>query len=134
MSISLLVLAIAGQAAAPPAPRGAQALFDAGSAAASDGRCAEAVPLFDQLEASGAAKRNALLAAMVDVRKGRCLVDLARGAEGKAAILRGLPVLKAKGQGWRAQCAEVIAFAQATGAQGGAGALVVLLERRGAPR
>jgi DNA-nicking Smr family endonuclease len=46
----------------------------------------------------------------------------------------GEPVLKAKVQRWLAQCAEVIAFAQATGPQGGAGALVVLLERRGAER
>ena len=37
------------------------------------------------------------------------------------------PVLKAKVQRWLAQCGEVIAFAQATGPQGGAGALVVLL-------
>ncbi|MGL6109598.1 MAG: Smr/MutS family protein [Rubrivivax sp.] len=46
----------------------------------------------------------------------------------------GEPVLKAKVQRWLAQCAEVIAFAQATGPQGGAGALVVLLERRSASR
>lgn len=37
------------------------------------------------------------------------------------------PVLKDKVQRWLAQCYEVIAFAQATGPQGGAGALVVLL-------
>jgi DNA-nicking Smr family endonuclease len=37
------------------------------------------------------------------------------------------PVLKAKVQRWLAHCGEVIAFAQATGPQGGAGALVVLL-------
>ncbi|MEH3121836.1 MAG: energy transducer TonB [Sphingomonas phyllosphaerae] len=101
MSISLLALAIAGQAAAPAAaaaPQGAQALFDAGSAAASDGRCAEAVRYFDQLEAGGAVKRNALLAATVDVRKGRCLLDGPRAAEGKAAIARGLPLLLDKGE------------------------------------
>ena len=46
----------------------------------------------------------------------------------------GEPVLKGKVQRWLAQCAEVIAFTQATRAQGGAGALVVLLERRDAPR
>jgi DNA-nicking Smr family endonuclease len=46
----------------------------------------------------------------------------------------GQPVLKAKVLRWLAQCAEVIAFTQATGPQGGAGALVVLLERRGTPR
>jgi DNA-nicking Smr family endonuclease len=37
------------------------------------------------------------------------------------------PVLKAKVQRWLAQCAEVMAFAQASGPQGGAGALIVLL-------
>ncbi|MBZ8139255.1 DNA mismatch repair protein MutS [Rubrivivax gelatinosus] len=37
------------------------------------------------------------------------------------------PVLKVKAQRWLAQCAEVIAFTQATGPQGGAGALIVLL-------
>ncbi|WP_081668388.1 energy transducer TonB [Sphingomonas phyllosphaerae] len=103
MSISLLALAIAGQAAAPAAaaaPKGAQALFDAGTAAASDGRCAEAVSYFDQLDASGATKRNALLGATVGVRKGRCLLDGPRAAEGKAAIARGLPVLREKGEGF----------------------------------
>ena len=37
------------------------------------------------------------------------------------------PVLKARVQRWLAQSAEVIAFAQASGPQGGAGALMVLL-------
>ena len=37
------------------------------------------------------------------------------------------PVLKGKVQRWLAQTAEVIAFAQASGPQGGAGALLVLL-------
>jgi DNA-nicking Smr family endonuclease len=37
------------------------------------------------------------------------------------------PVLKAKVQRWLGQCAEVIAFAQASAPQGGAGALIVLL-------
>jgi DNA-nicking Smr family endonuclease len=38
------------------------------------------------------------------------------------------PVLKAKVQRWLAQMSEVIAFAQASGPQGGAGALIVLLD------
>ena len=42
------------------------------------------------------------------------------------------PVLKARVQRWLAQSAEVIAFAQASGPQGGAGALMVLLA--GSPR
>jgi DNA-nicking Smr family endonuclease len=41
---------------------------------------------------------------------------------------RRQPVLKAKVQRWLAQCAEVVAFAQASGPQGGAGALIVLLK------
>ena len=102
MSISLLALALAGQAAAPaastaappPAQQSAQARFDAASQAAADGRCAEAVRGFATLAGS----RNPLLAATVDVRSGTCLIDLGRGAEGKVAILRGLPVLAAKGQ------------------------------------
>ncbi|MCP5272014.1 MAG: Smr/MutS family protein [Burkholderiaceae bacterium] len=40
------------------------------------------------------------------------------------------PVLKAKVQRWLAQCAEVVAFTQASGHEGGAGALIVLLDRR----
>jgi DNA-nicking Smr family endonuclease len=44
------------------------------------------------------------------------------------------PVLKAKVQRWLAQSAEVIAFAQASGPQGGAGALVVLLAGLGQGR
>jgi DNA-nicking Smr family endonuclease len=38
-----------------------------------------------------------------------------------------LPVLKSKVQRWLGQSAEVIAFAQASGPEGGAGALIVLL-------
>jgi DNA-nicking Smr family endonuclease len=41
------------------------------------------------------------------------------------------PVLKAKVQRWLAQCAEVVAFTQASGHEGGAGALIVLLDSRG---
>jgi len=44
------------------------------------------------------------------------------------------PVLKARVQRWLAQRAEVIAFAQASGPQGGAGALVVLLAGLGQAR
>jgi Smr domain len=40
-------------------------------------------------------------------------------------------VLKARVQRWLAQCDEVIAFAQASGPEGGAGALIVLLVGNG---
>jgi len=41
------------------------------------------------------------------------------------------PVLKAKVQRWLAQCGEVVAFTQARGSEGGAGALIVLLAGSG---
>jgi DNA-nicking Smr family endonuclease len=40
------------------------------------------------------------------------------------------PVLKARVQRWLAQCAEVVAFSQASGPMGGAGALIVLLDSK----
>jgi DNA-nicking Smr family endonuclease len=43
------------------------------------------------------------------------------------------PVLKSKVQRWLAQFGEVIAFAQASGPQGGAGALIVLLDSTRGP-
>jgi DNA-nicking Smr family endonuclease len=44
------------------------------------------------------------------------------------------PVLKGKVQRWLAQCREVVAFTQASGPQGGAGAILVLLDSRRQPR
>ncbi len=70
--------------------------------------------------------REALAAFVRDAgRRGdRCL----RVVHGKGIGSPGRqPVLKAKVQRWLAQCAEVVAFAQASGPQGGAGALIVLL-------
>ncbi|WBH17872.1 energy transducer TonB [Sphingomonas radiodurans] len=97
----LLGLLAAGQAATPPkptAPATLQQQFDAASdAAATPGKCAEAVAAFEAIERSGAAKRNALVAAAIDVRKGRCLVMIGRDSEGEAAIRRGLPQLEARG-------------------------------------
>jgi len=59
-----------------------------------------------------------------DLRGLRCL----RIVHGKGHGSPGRePVLKAKVQKWLAQKHEVVAFAQATGPQGGAGAVIVLL-------
>ena len=58
------------------------------------------------------------------LRGQRCL----RVVHGKGHGSPGrVPVLKGKVQRWLGQSAEVIAFAQASGPQGGAGALIVLL-------
>jgi DNA-nicking Smr family endonuclease len=62
---------------------------------------------------------------MAQQRGHRCL----RVVHGKGHGSPGRePVLKAKVQRWLAQTADVIAFAQASGPQGGAGALIVLMQ------
>ena len=105
MIATLLALVAAGQAtstkeARPPVAAATtnQQRFDAASAAVEAGRCADAVAAFEALEGTPASKRNPLLGAAVDVRKGRCLVRLARTVEGVTAIRRGLPALEAKGE------------------------------------
>jgi DNA-nicking Smr family endonuclease len=70
--------------------------------------------------------REALTAFLRQTRQAghRCL----RVIHGKGLGSPGRePVLKGKVQRWLAQCDDVIAFAQAAGPQGGAGALIVLL-------
>ena len=73
--------------------------------------------------------REALLGFLSDAsRRGQRCVRVVHG-KGHGSPGRR-PVLKAKAQRWLAQCADVIAFAQASGPQGGAGALIALLDRR----
>lgn len=74
--------------------------------------------------------REALGAFLRDMRKQgmRCV----RVVHGKGLGSPGkMPVLKSKVQGWLIQKQEVLAFVQAKPAQGGAGALVVLLASSG---
>ncbi len=59
-------------------------------------------------------------------RRGRRCVRVVHG-KGHGSPGRQ-PVLKDKAQRWLAQSREVLAFAQASGPQGGAGALIVLLD------
>jgi len=72
--------------------------------------------------------REALLRFLSDAsRRGQRCVRVVHGKGHGSPGRRS--VLKAKVQRWLAQCAEVIVFAQASGPQGGAGALIVLLDR-----
>lgn len=100
MIVTLLALLAAGQADKPSTPAGAATLqqrFDTASeTAATPGRCGEAVAQFEALEREGA-RKSPIVAAAIDVRKGRCFIALDRDAEGEAAIARGLPLLVAKG-------------------------------------
>ncbi|MCP5284217.1 MAG: Smr/MutS family protein [Burkholderiaceae bacterium] len=86
----------------------------------------------DQIDLHGHTREEAREALAAFVRQShqqgrRCL----RVVHGKGHGSPGRrPVLKAKVQRWLAQCAEVVAFTQASGHEGGAGALIVLLDRR----
>ena len=72
--------------------------------------------------------REALMAFLGEAsRRGQRCVRVVHGKGHGSPGKR--PVLKAKVQRWLAQCLEVIAFAQASGPQGGAGALIALLDR-----
>ncbi len=104
MIATLIALIVGGQA--PPSTAlpnqvtatSNQQRFDSASAAAEEGQCAEAIAEFDLLEKTPSYKRGGLLAAAIDVRKGACMMQTGHRAEGVAAILRGLPTLKAQGE------------------------------------
>lgn len=84
------------QAPAPgPAPT-LQQQFDAASDAVNLGQCAEAIQMFETLEANPAVQRNPTVAATIAVRKGRCLITAGRFSEGETTIRRGLPILSGK--------------------------------------
>lgn len=77
--------------------------------------------------------REALLGFLTEAsRRGQRCVRVVHG-KGHGSPGRR-PVLKQKVQRWLAQSAEVVAFAQASGPQGGAGALIVLLDRHTGPQ
>lgn len=108
--LTLLILALASGApsaatAQPPAPQAAAAAgqtlqqdFDAATAASNDGRCADAVPLFEALEKDRRVAPGSMPAAAIAARKGKCLIALGRYNEGKASITAGLAKLEAAGE------------------------------------
>ncbi len=101
MTQVILALLLAGQTATPqaaPAKPSFQQSFDLATSAALEGRCAEAVRLFESIETAPRIARNAMVRAAIDVRKGGCLVELGRLEEGEAAVRRGLPALAGKGE------------------------------------
>lgn len=92
----VLALLLAGQSAAQATPPTTQQLFDQATTAADEGKCAEAIPLFDKLEANARLMRNEVARAAIDVRKGTCLIKLGQAEQGEPALRRGLAVLGAK--------------------------------------
>ncbi|SOB86468.1 hypothetical protein SAMN06297144_1573 [Sphingomonas guangdongensis] len=91
LSVMAALAATAAQAApAPTTAAGSQARFDAATKAWQEGRCAEAVTLFDALATSDTARRNATVAAAIAVRRGMCLSRLGRADEAEASIRGGI--------------------------------------------
>lgn len=103
MTDVILALLLAGQAAAQQAPaaQSVQQAFDGATKAGEEGRCEEAVRLFEGLENRPKLMNNPMVRAAIDVRKGSCLIELGRLEDGAAAVRRGLPALAAKGEGFR---------------------------------
>jgi tetratricopeptide (TPR) repeat protein len=89
-----------------PRANSLQQAFDAASADASAGKCAEAVAAFEALERNPKVKPGSLSAAAMSVRKGQCLVRLGRYAEGEMAIAAGLPALEKADGNFDADVAE----------------------------
>ncbi len=96
--IATFLYALAGMVqAAPAAPaQTLQARFDAANAAFGASDCTTAIPLYEALERSPAANRNALFAGAIAVRKGLCLTRTGKPDDGLVAMRRGVPMLTTK--------------------------------------
>ncbi|MBW6521970.1 energy transducer TonB [Sphingomonas sp. RHCKR47] len=114
-SIVLALLALGQAAGAPaasaPAPAGGASLqqrFDTATQLAAEGKCAEAVPIFDAVAPRLAKSKIATAAGQV--RKGKCLIALDRRAEGDAMVRAALPVLAAQGGSFADEVVETHLF------------------------
>ena len=87
--------------AAAPKPGSAQAIFDAATAAADEGRCTEAVASFEALEARAGTRKNSEALAVMRIRKADCLLKLQRVAEATTAFQSGLGILNGDDQRYR---------------------------------
>ena len=93
----LAILAGATASVAPavdPAKLTAQQLFDTATSDSQAGKCREAITLFDAAEQRSQARPGSLSAAMIDVRRGQCLVATGQISKGTDQIRAGLPVLR----------------------------------------
>lgn len=100
MNELLFVLLFAGQTTGQQAQPAIslQQSFDQATEAAASGKCAEAIRIFDGLEANPKLSRNIMVHAAIDVRKGSCMIELGQLEEGEARVRRGLPLFEAKRQ------------------------------------
>ncbi len=91
VSIFMAAAAAASQPALPTAkPLTAQQIFDSASDAASRGECESAVKQFEAIESRPAVVKSPNVRGSIAVRKGLCLLRLAREEEGMRALTAGL--------------------------------------------
>lgn len=98
IALALLQAATSSHRSAAKAPQTMQQRFDAATDAASEGRCSEAVALFDALQHDGAGAKSKLTAATIAARRGPCLIGTDRSDAAEAAMRAALPTLEAKGE------------------------------------
>lgn len=103
--VSLLIQAAVPAQPAPAAPT-LQQRFDAASLAAEEGRCLDAVTIFDAIEKLPAVQRSAVTRAALTLRRARCLIGTYRGGEAEPAIRAALPVLGERGAEFTAEIAD----------------------------
>ncbi|MEN2747983.1 energy transducer TonB [Sphingomonas sp. T9W2] len=87
------LLAVAQAATPAPAAATLQAQFDAANIAYETRKCADAIRLYDALEARTVGTKNALLLGAVKVRKGICVARSGDHVAGAALIRQGMPAL-----------------------------------------
>lgn len=95
LSVLAGVMLVSFQAAQEPpktAKPSRQDIFNRASAAADAGKCADAVRDFESLE-TGRASMAPAVSGIISIRKGLCLVRLARGEDGEAALRAGVTKL-----------------------------------------
>lgn len=105
--LMLLLAATTPEAVGPPPETlKAQALFDQATAAMANGDCTKSVSLFEVLEQRKVLPAGSIPEAATATRKGICLVNMGRYAEGEQSIRHGLPVLEKAGQNFTGDMAD----------------------------
>lgn len=103
MTATVLALLLLGQAAAAPtSPQPSlQQRFEAATQAGLDGKCEQAIAMFEELERRPSVIKNLPVAATISLRKGVCLIRIDRDEEGESIVRRALPQLIAGGNAYR---------------------------------
>lgn len=100
MNVALIlaaVVAAAGTQTLPAAHGSLQQTFDAASDAADNGRCADAIALFESIETDPRVKPGSVSAGAIALRKGVCLAKESKAEAAEIAIAKGLAIVEKGG-------------------------------------